>query len=169
MNTVWRYLHEERWSELISFLDSSDEARQEAGTPRTYNPHRFPLHSSILNHAPDDVVLSLLKAFPNAATMRLYESLPLHTAIKENRSLDVVKALVDIFPDGLKMPDETKRLPLGIALEAGRDEKQISYLLHSWNEAKDIRCNGKMPSQIAAEKGMSPDLVQTLETTDVKR
>lgn len=100
--------------------------------------------------------------------MQLYENLPLHIAIKENCSLDLVKALVEMYPGGLKIEDGTNRVPLGIALEAGKSEDLILYLFHGWTEAKYIECNSKMPSQIATEKGVSTQLVASLERTVVE-
>lgn len=101
MNQLWQYLDEEKWDELIAY-SSSAAGSHDASQPLKYNQHRFPLHSAILNHAPDRVVVSILKAFPDATKYKLYGNTPLHLVIKEHYSFDCIKEITSMYEYGLQ-------------------------------------------------------------------
>lgn len=100
MNRLWQLLNEEKWDELMDYCQTIS-GRKDASEPLKYNQNRFPLHSSILNHAPEQVILSILHAFEDATKYRLNGNSPLHLAIKAHCSFDCIKSIASTFLDGL--------------------------------------------------------------------
>ena len=67
---------------------------------------KLPLSLSLELGAPDDVVLAVLNAYPNAAMdcgkYNDISILPLNTAIRKKRSLGIVKELLRVYPEGVR-------------------------------------------------------------------
>mmetsp|Transcript_2093 Transcript_2093/g.3329 ORF Transcript_2093/g.3329 Transcript_2093/m.3329 type:complete len:476 (-) Transcript_2093:104-1531(-) len=100
-----------------------------------YDVKYLPLHTALMYHASVEVVLLLIKVYPEAARV----DNALHLAIQRNRSkrdnlLSVVKALLDVYPEGVKERYDG-RLPLASSLQMGGTDDEVLALLAAYPQA----------------------------------
>ena len=79
----------------------------------------LPLHLALEHSAPDETVLGLLRAWPEATTHRDPDAgtLPLHIAVQTFASARLVRALIGAHPEAVRLGDGEGTLPLHMALE----------------------------------------------------
>jgi hypothetical protein len=116
-------LHQEivhkKWAEISSTLATTD------GKLMTKEPYKtdLPLHMAIERNAPDRVLLDLLKANPDAATVFGKNGcLPLHLAAKKKSSVNFITSLIKVFPEALDELNEADETP--------RDYMQADARIH---------------------------------------
>jgi hypothetical protein len=109
---VYDRLHQDivkgKWAEISATLATSE------GKKMTKEPFKtdLPLHMAIERNAPDKVLLDLLKANPDAATVfGKRGSLPLHLATSKKSSATFVTSLIKVFPEALDELNESKETP----------------------------------------------------------
>eukprot|EP00985_Skeletonema_marinoi_P010384 scaffold4881_cov201-Skeletonema_marinoi.AAC.1 len=102
-----------------------------------YDVKYLPLHTALMYHATVEVVLLLIKVYPEAARV----DNALHHAIERKRSksenlLSVVKALLDVYPKGVKERYDG-RLPLASSLQMGGTDDEVLALLAAYPQAAE--------------------------------
>jgi len=86
----------------------------------------LPLHAAIVFKAPEDVVETLLTAFPKAAEAKDDQGmLPLHLAFRNGASESAVNLLLLAYPQSVDIPDRKGRVPLTLAKAATSPNKEI--------------------------------------------
>lgn len=86
----------------------------------------LPLHVAIVFKAPEDVVESLLTAFPKAAEEKDDQGmLPLHLAFRNGASESAVNLLLLAYPQSVDIPDRKGRVPLTLAKAATSPNREI--------------------------------------------
>jgi len=99
----------------------------------------LPLHAAIVFKAPEDVVETLLTAFPKAAEAKDDQGmLPLHLAFRNGTSEAAVNLLLLAYPQSVDIPDRKNRVPLTLAKAAASPNREIY-----------IKALGKGPSHYA--------------------
>jgi len=99
----------------------------------------LPLHAAIVFKAPEDVVETLLTAFPKAAEAKDDQGmLPLHLAFRNGASEAAVNLLLLAYPQSVDIPDRKDRVPLTLAKAAASPNREIY-----------IKALGKGPSHYA--------------------
>eukprot|EP00577_Skeletonema_sp_RCC1716_P003979 CAMPEP_0113435840 /NCGR_PEP_ID=MMETSP0013_2-20120614/36498_1 /TAXON_ID=2843 ORGANISM="Skeletonema costatum, Strain 1716" /NCGR_SAMPLE_ID=MMETSP0013_2 /ASSEMBLY_ACC=CAM_ASM_000158 /LENGTH=1647 /DNA_ID=CAMNT_0000326257 /DNA_START=200 /DNA_END=5140 /DNA_ORIENTATION=+ /assembly_acc=CAM_ASM_000158 len=109
-----------------------DEVKKKEGR---YDVKYLPLHTALMYHATVEVVLLLIKVYPEAARV----DKALHHAIEWKRSkrdnlLSVVKALLDVYPEGVTERYDG-RLPLASSLQMGGTDDEVLALLAAYPQA----------------------------------
>ncbi|MGK3760811.1 MAG: hypothetical protein ACI8RD_013129 [Bacillariaceae sp.] len=86
----------------------------------------LPLHAAIVFKAPEDVVETLLTAFPKAAEAKDDQGmLPLHLAFRNGASEAAVNLLLLACPQSVDIPDRKDRVPLTLAKAASSPNREI--------------------------------------------
>jgi len=86
----------------------------------------LPLHAAIVFKAPEDVVETLLTAFPKAAEAKDDQGmLPLHLAFRNGASEAAVNLLLLAYPQSVDIPDRKGRVPLTLAKAAASPNREI--------------------------------------------
>jgi len=86
----------------------------------------LPLHAAIVFKAPEDVVETLLTAFPKAAEAKDDQGmLPLHLAFRNGASEAAVNLLLLAYPKSVDIPDRKGRVPLTLAKAATSPNREI--------------------------------------------
>lgn len=86
----------------------------------------LPLHAAIVFKAPEDVVETLLTAFPKAAEEKDDQGmLPLHLAFRNGASESAVNLLLLAYPQSVDIPDRKDRVPLTLAKAATSPNREI--------------------------------------------
>jgi hypothetical protein len=79
----------------------------------------LPIHAAIVFKAPEDVIHSLLTAFPKSAEEKDDQGmLPLHLSLRNSASREIVNMLLMAFPGSVDSLDRKSRLPLTLAQNA---------------------------------------------------
>jgi hypothetical protein len=120
---VYDRLHKEienkKWAEISATLATAD------GKLMTKEPYKadLPLHMAIERNAPERVLLDILKANPDAATVfGKHGCLPLHLAAKKKSSVSFITSLIKVFPEALDELNEDNETP--------RDYTQVDARIH---------------------------------------
>eukprot|EP00984_Skeletonema_dohrnii_P026995 scaffold16422_cov78-Skeletonema_dohrnii-CCMP3373.AAC.4 len=125
-----------------------------------------PLHEAIRYRAPDEVILLLLKACPQAAAKKdQHKALPLHFAIDVSSSEKVIKALLNAHPGAASARNPyTRELPLHVAVIMKASEGIILSLLNAYPQAAGEKMeDGRFPMKVFANHD------HDLSAEDVKR
>lgn len=86
----------------------------------------LPLHAAIVFKAPEDVVETLLTAFPKASEAKDDQGmLPLHLAFRNGASESAVNLLLLAYPQSVDIPDRKGRVPLTLAKAASSPNREI--------------------------------------------
>jgi chromosome segregation ATPase len=86
----------------------------------------LPLHAAIVFKASEDVIESLLHAYPKGAEIKDDQGmLPLHLAFRNGASEAVVNLLLTAFPQSVDVPDRKGRVPLTLAHAAAEPHRGI--------------------------------------------
>ena len=117
---LYALVQKKLWKEVISrAIKSPKEARafisrrEEDGRVRW---RLLPLHAAIVFKAPEEVVETLLTAYPKASEAKDDQGmLPLHLAFRNGASEAVVNLLLLAFPQSIDVPDRKGRVPLILA------------------------------------------------------
>jgi len=117
---LYALVQKKLWKEVISrAIKSPKEARafisrrEEDGRVRW---RLLPLHAAIVFKAPEEVVETLLTAYPKASEAKDDQGmLPLHLAFRNGASEAVVNLLLLAFPQSIDIPDRKGRVPLILA------------------------------------------------------
>lgn len=97
---------------------------------REHTFERLPLHIACINSATDDVILTLLSYYKQAAEEKdIAGRVPLHYACCNDVSSNVIKALLEAHPEGAKIRDDTGWLPVHVACTSGVSLEVIKMLL----------------------------------------
>ena len=131
---------------------------------------KLPLSLCLEFGAPDDVVLTVLEAYPDAAEdcgkHNDVSILPLVTAIRKKRALDIIKELLAVYPDGAKRRLPEGELPLSLAITTIgiSDDVALAVLEANPDAAKDMVSNDSstLPLHLAIQMKRSLDIVQAL-------
>lgn len=86
----------------------------------------LPLHAAIVFKAPEEVVETLLTAFPKAAEAKDDQGmLPLHLAFRNGASEAAVNLLLLAYPQSVDIPDRKGRVPLTLAKAASSPNCEV--------------------------------------------
>ena len=125
----------------------------------------LPLHQALVLNAPFEVIVALVKCYPQALQQceSSYERLPLHCACRKTADLATIQYLVEQYPEACLVPDALQRLPLHYALTNRANPAVAGHLLETQPKAassRDIR--GFMPLHVACATGAPSELVRTI-------
>ena len=117
LNYLWRDIFYKDWSYAEEELRSDKDLANSIGCisgisqgtltwtdgyGQTYNTGEYPLSTVLRMEAPDSLILALLDAHENAASIKdMNGLLLLHLAIQENYTSDVIKAIIAKYSDAL--------------------------------------------------------------------
>jgi hypothetical protein len=111
-------------------LTAMIEANPRAVWKREHTFERLPLHIACINSASDDVILSLLSYYKQAAEDKdIAGRVPLHYACCNDVSINVIKALLEAYPEATITKDDTGWLPVHVACSSGASLEVIRALL----------------------------------------
>jgi hypothetical protein len=86
----------------------------------------LPLHAAIVFKASEDVIESLLTAYPKGAETKDDQGmLPLHLAFRNGGSEAVVNLLLTAYPQSVEIPDRKGRKPLALAQAAAEPHREV--------------------------------------------
>eukprot|EP00586_Coscinodiscus_wailesii_P004124 CAMPEP_0172486246 /NCGR_PEP_ID=MMETSP1066-20121228/14736_1 /TAXON_ID=671091 /ORGANISM="Coscinodiscus wailesii, Strain CCMP2513" /LENGTH=311 /DNA_ID=CAMNT_0013252077 /DNA_START=138 /DNA_END=1073 /DNA_ORIENTATION=+ len=113
-------------------LTAMIEANPRAVWKREHTFERLPLHIACINSASDDVILTLLSYYKQAAEDKdIAGRVPLHYACCNDVSVNVIKALLEAYPEATVTKDDTGWLPVHVACSSGASLEVIKALLLS--------------------------------------
>ena len=117
----------------------------------------LPLHTACSHKAPADVIETLLKACPSAASQaNANGNLPLHQAAMWQAPLDSVEVLITRHPDAATVRNQYGSLPLHLAASNHSPPEVVSLLIKTYPDAL----------QLQNDDGMTPlDLALSEEDT----
>ena len=127
---LYALVQKKLWKETIARAKKSPEEaraficrREKDGRIRW---RLLPLHAAIVFKAPEDVVETLLTAFPKAAEAKDDQGmLPLHLAFRNGASEVAVNLLLLACPQSVDIPDRKNRVPLTLAKAASSPNREI--------------------------------------------
>jgi hypothetical protein len=125
----------------------------------------LPLHQAIKMNYSEEVILAILKEYPEACQEKCSNgNLPLNMSIEVSSTDKVIFSLLDAYADGSWHENEVGELPLHQALRKGFSEEVILRIFHEYPCATMVRCkkSNMLPLHIAASSASSPCIVETL-------
>eukprot|EP00586_Coscinodiscus_wailesii_P019090 CAMPEP_0172518438 /NCGR_PEP_ID=MMETSP1066-20121228/290827_1 /TAXON_ID=671091 /ORGANISM="Coscinodiscus wailesii, Strain CCMP2513" /LENGTH=359 /DNA_ID=CAMNT_0013300841 /DNA_START=80 /DNA_END=1160 /DNA_ORIENTATION=- len=153
------------------------EANPSAVRKREHNFERLPLHIACINNASDDVILTLLSHYKQAAKGKdVAGRVPLHYACCNDVSINVIKALLEACPEATATKDHAGWLPVHVACSSGASLEVvkalllndvsinvIKALLEACPEATATKDHaGWLPVHVACSSGASLEVVKAL-------
>ncbi|KAL3923598.1 MAG: hypothetical protein SGILL_001568 [Bacillariaceae sp.] len=129
------------------------------------NEGHLPLHSAIRNELPEELLLTLLKAYPDAVRMKYSDEgfLPLHLAMKYRSGSSFTTALISENDKAPSIKTKSGFTPLSLALTHGADFVSVFALLDLYRDALKIRdAAGMVPLHIAMMKGSPRTIIMAL-------
>jgi len=121
MGTVYNFISSGCWAAAARAINQYPEEASEWIIRNTYNEQTnkeeecrvLPIHTACALNPPQNVVKSLLDAYPEAATFADNQGLyPLHYACGNFASEEVVELVLNAFPEAIKLADPNGMLPL---------------------------------------------------------
>ncbi|KAL3918524.1 MAG: hypothetical protein SGILL_004196, partial [Bacillariaceae sp.] len=125
----------------------------------------LPLHSAIRNELPEELLLTLLKAYPAAVRMKYEDEgfLPLHLAMKYRSGSAFTTALISENDKAPSIKTKSGFTPLSLALTYGADFGSVFTLLNLYRDAAKIRdSEGMVPLHVAMMKGAPTMIIMAL-------
>ena len=152
--TVLQAAKRKEWDRLLQLLSADPMA-----APRLAQEHDgsgwLPLHWAIKVHAPERIIATLLKAYPDAASAKTsVGKLPLHLAVSSKTEIEVVRLLIRAYPQAVKTVEKAGNgvLPLHMAAKHKASEPVVRALLTEYPVAASMRDkDAKTPLHYAAE------------------
>lgn len=139
------------------------EANPRGVWKREHTFERLPLHIACINSASEDVILTLLSFYKQAAEERdIAGRIPLHYACCNDVSVEVIKSLLEAFPEGASVRDDMGWLPVHVACSSGASLDVIKMLLCA--DPKTIVSKTKKQSTplMCAKQGSSHNMAEVL-------
>jgi ankyrin repeat protein len=128
--------------------------------------NRIALHWAAQCNSNVEVIVELLKAYPEAARIKTgWKQLPLHVAVEHNSNLAVITELLKAYPEAAREKDDKNvgRLPLRIAAERTSNAAVIAELLKAYPEAaREKDKYGCLPLHVAAEHNSNAAVIAEL-------
>lgn len=128
---------------------------------------RYPLHLACDGEAPEEVMMLLLKVYPEAVMQKTctMEIISLHIACNRTLKFEVIKALIDfdVKKESVAHRSIIGRLPLHMAVEEKMETKVIELLLEK-GDKEDIRTPfaGMIPLHLACLNQSKEEIVMLL-------
>lgn len=98
-STLLKTIKLQQWTEAATMISSAEGA---AMTKQVDKYGNLPLHTAIGFKAPDSLILSILKEYPEATKQHGTDYwLPLHVAAMWGTSTEVMEALIRAYPEAL--------------------------------------------------------------------
>ena len=153
--TVLQAAKRKEWDRLLQLLSAEPMA-----APRLAQEHDgsgwLPLHWAIKVHAPERIIATLLKAYPDAASAKTsIGKLPLHLAVSSKAEIEVVRMLIRAYPQAVKTVEKKAGngvLPLHMAAKHKASEPVVRALLTEYPVAASmLDKDAKTPLHYAAE------------------
>jgi ankyrin repeat protein len=126
----------------------------------------LPLHRALVHKASDEVILSLVKEFPEAAMAAIQNKsggpdlMPLTVALQTKRSGPVVQALLNVQVDAVSCVDENGDMPLHQAIKLGAPAGSVEAILYSWEDAAKAKDkNGYLPLHLSIKHSAPGDTI----------
>ena len=111
-----------QWAQVDELITKVPEEARLRGTSGV-----LPLHVAVQYHAPHEVVVRLLQAFPAGALARdAFGMLPLHCAMGARASVKVIRELLAVHPAAVTTEDANGVTPLEMLNEHRRDDWRSS-------------------------------------------
>ena len=134
---------------------------------------RLPLFNAITYKAPESVISSLLRAYPEAAQEKdsfgdspFWMALKFGGVLSEPRQTQLPLQILAAYPEAAKERDQIGGLALNYAIDRGGEKFLVEKLLAAYPEAaqeKNKNGLGYLPLQIALRKdNISPEVIQRL-------
>ena len=146
----------EDWSSVLTLLQIKPEAaRRELKVPTnggyTSSNGFFALHYALERNPPEEVIETLIAAFPKAVTSRTMPGgmIPLHIACTWHANVSVINLLLQAERTMAKSADELGNYPLHSACFSGASTPVIESLLRAYPKAVLVRnLQGSLPEDI---------------------
>jgi ankyrin repeat protein/serine/threonine protein kinase len=125
----------------------------------------LPLHNAIRNLLPEDLLITLLRAHPNAVRMKYGEEgfLPLHMAMKYCSGSSFTAALIEQNERVASIQTRNGFTPLSLALMYGADYGSLFSVLKLFEGALKVKDSENMvPLHVAMMRGAPTEVVATL-------
>jgi len=157
-NSLWRLIAAAQWDSAISLLETTNEIRDQAKEKVFRGSYSFyPLHYTLIQTAPEKIVLALLKAYPDAAKHHYEHDLPLHLAIRKRRSIFLIEKITHTYPDSLKKTNNGTDLMIFASKfykgkKNSKDKKVLTFLRNA----------AAPPPSCASSSNGAIDLIQTI-------
>jgi ankyrin repeat protein/serine/threonine protein kinase len=129
------------------------------------NKGHLPLHSAIRIGLPEEILVALLEAYPDAVRMKYGDEgfLPLHLAMKYRSGSAFTTALISKNSKAPSIKTKSGFTPLSLALTYGADFGSVFTLLNLYRDAAKIRDSEQMvPLHIAMMKGAPRMIIMAL-------
>lgn len=163
---LFRLLLKKDWNGAIARAESfPDEAATWIVTKGFNGNLRFlPLHKACVLQPPENVIETLLKAYPSGATSKDQDGwLPIHCACFYGASGKVVNALLSSHGKGAQSKDDEGRLPLHYACLKGASQDVVDVLLGNFPKgAMSKDDEGRLPIHHACSKGAPESVIDAL-------
>jgi hypothetical protein len=123
-------IQNKKWFESVRYLESH---LKEAGTWIYRKDEKgrlvwrlLPIHASVILEAPDNVIESLLAAYPHGAQSPDDQGmLPIHLAFRAGLSEKIVTLLLEAYPKSVEVKDFKGRLPLDLAQASCAPNREV--------------------------------------------
>lgn len=105
-------IEQSKWEGVLDSLRNDPSLLSDAK-----EPHRdvLPLHMACEKRAPDEVILEILRCYPEAAKWKgRGGNLPLHVATHRNLSRDVIESIIREYPEALDEVNKANFTPRSI-------------------------------------------------------
>jgi len=126
----------------------------------------LPLHRALVHKASDEVIIRLIKEFPEAACVPIQNKsggpdlMPLTVALQTKRSGAVVQSLLNVQVDAVSSVDENGDMPLHQAIKLGAPPSAIESILYSWEDAAKAKDkNGYLPLHLAIKHSALGEII----------
>ena len=163
---LFRLLLKKDWKAACARANSfPDEAATWIVTKGFNGNLRFlPLHKACVLQPPQNVIDTLLAAYPEAAKSRDQDGWhPVHCACFYGASDKVVNQLLNAYPKGGQAKDDEGRLPLHYACLKGASQDVVDVLLGSFPKgAMSKDDEGRLPIHHACSKGAPEGVIDAL-------
>lgn len=158
MKTLFNYILDQQWKDVMSLLQTNPE-HAKVWSKMSFGDvecRLLPLHAACCREPPVEVVDRLASVFPKALTSgdSVSRRLPIHLACLKSAQLDVVEALLAARPETAKTTSRHGRTPLHYACGGGASVDVVAALLKRFPEGAARRdANGWTPLHTACVQG----------------
>mmetsp|Transcript_24577 Transcript_24577/g.29659 ORF Transcript_24577/g.29659 Transcript_24577/m.29659 type:complete len:267 (+) Transcript_24577:76-876(+) len=127
----------------------------------------LPIHMISALNPPEDVLLSVINAYPKGIKKKdsFYGRAPIHIACLKRASVKTMGILLSYYCEGAAKRDKDGRIPLHYACSNQCTVDIVRLLLNAYPDAaKCFDMNGWLPIHVACNRGSSIEVIEALLT-----
>jgi ankyrin repeat protein len=163
---LFRLLLKKDWKAAVARAEACPEEAATWIVTKGFNGNlRFlPLHKACVLQPPQEVVETLLAAYPDGSRSRDQDGwLPVHCACFYGADNNVVTALLSVNPKATQSKDDEGRLPLHYACLKGASQAVVDVLIESFPKGAMTKDDeGRLPIHHACSKGAPEGVIDAL-------